>query len=520
MDNHTDVVDTEIIAMRLSGGGVSMIAGAGLGANALAASLGAVAEQPGNAAAADSFFDVFVEVSGGGLGGPAYNQTPINVATVIDCLPPKGRYIHIQGCTPIFDSPVPGVGTQVGNLVSARHFTFPECCLPDGTCTAMATKLCQAAGGTPVPRCLGDANGNMIDDACEAPPPPDPHRTVQGNSLTFGTPDIPGLPADFFGPGSDPLTGVTVNMQGGPNDTLIQRDGPIFCPGAGFPRPCDPVSVEIVQLDLVSVAPITVTFNGGASTEDWDLAVSLSGLPSSPNLLTATKTHANGGIYDSTIPVLPRLTFTKVSNPADVRVLDYGVELIPELRINFTNVPWVVNLDPGLVGTISAPSNGNFVPSILEQTPGDTATQIVVQATGQSKGGGVTHPVRPRPTVCPLPGGANDPCAPFQVRDCQGSASDLCLPDVIVVTGTCLAAPQLPCTADNQCPANVCVKTSTVAACACATDADCRVEFDPVNNAPFCVGTCPPGEICELFTTPVTLPDGTVTEGFFCDCVT
>ncbi|MFQ5518182.1 MAG: hypothetical protein ACE5E8_11485, partial [Acidimicrobiia bacterium] len=142
VDNHTDVVDTEIIAMRLSGGGVSMIAGAGLGANALAASLGAVAEQPGNAAAADSFFDVFFEVSGGGLGGPAYNQTPINVATVIDCLPPKGRYIHIQGCTPIFDSPVPGVGTQVGNLVSARHFTFPECCLPDGTCTAMATKLC------------------------------------------------------------------------------------------------------------------------------------------------------------------------------------------------------------------------------------------------------------------------------------------------------------------------------------------------------------------------------------------
>lgn len=168
IDAHKDVVDTEIIQMTLSGGGVTLLGGGGLGGIPLAPSLGAVAEQPGDPSLADSFFDVFVELSGGGLGAPAYNQTPIHVATVVPCLPPKGNYIHVTGCTPLYDSPIPGQGNQIANLVQAKHFTFPACCRTDGTCVNnVSVDECATIGGTTVPACLGDADGNGKDDACE-----------------------------------------------------------------------------------------------------------------------------------------------------------------------------------------------------------------------------------------------------------------------------------------------------------------------------------------------------------------
>lgn len=46
------------------------------------------------------------------------------------------------------------------------------CCLPDGSCTIIDEACCTNMGGSisPVGACLGDANGNMIDDGCEPPP--------------------------------------------------------------------------------------------------------------------------------------------------------------------------------------------------------------------------------------------------------------------------------------------------------------------------------------------------------------
>ncbi len=47
-----------------------------------------------------------------------------------------------------------------------------SCCLPGvpGGCTLVPVGTCVAAGGVVVPACLGDGNGNGIDDACEQPP--------------------------------------------------------------------------------------------------------------------------------------------------------------------------------------------------------------------------------------------------------------------------------------------------------------------------------------------------------------
>ncbi len=889
IDAHKDVIDTEMLSMTLSRGGVQLTVGAGLGLQPLAATLGAVAELPSDSSRADSMFDVFAEIRGGGLGAPAYNQAPIRVQTVVTCLPPRANYVHFSGCTPLWTSPVPGQGIRIGNLVQANHFTFPDCCFQDAltgkqVCQAISANDCKARGGTAVAACLGDSDNDGNDDVCvppqvscpdpsgadycaqritagdcvpndpttaefclpsrvvagaagldvqvcecfregpgcgpvqirpvpgtpfinfacdglcvdgstncqihldglptgltvidsaatngqavtcdcppsqcttaadcpvadactiveciagvcvntpdpncpcepnadgtacndavcpvagdrcratcmtydsvtgttvieacecggpddcrvegavfsggagviaatggpcvvadngsgtvtlppigcdylspdevhvildglppdttiefapihkdficesqpgagfpgcpppnicEAPggnlggssdcfdsildltvtttgpglpgfnrqlfvpmavkistgprtpgdavqtfptemsrlqgqlfgdpdfctfivtagsenglpssgetvltrlgppgsnwqvdsffdltyridyqgcpgsaldgmsgsttttvrmktgtkptcagscpsgevceetttvnpdgtiticcrcapgPLPDPHLTVQGTSVTFGMPDTPAIPADFFGPGSDPLTGA-VNMTGGAGDTLIQRSDAITCPGAGFPRPCAPVSTEMVQLDLVSSAPITVSSNGGATTEDWDVALGLSINPPTFGQLSATLTHANGGTYDATIKVRPRFVFTKVSDPFDVRVLDYGVEGIPELTVNFAGASWVRNLAAHLVGTIATPNDGDFVPGVREFTPGTPATQAIVQATGTSDGGGVTHPVRPLPVLeaCCVPDGT---CQLIRPADC------------------------------------------------------------------------------------------------------
>ncbi len=66
--------------------------------------------------------------------------------------------------------------------------TQPEsCCLPDGTCLETDPLCCDDIGGTPgyTLHCLGDLNGNQVDDACEPPigvarPLPDPAFDIQG----------------------------------------------------------------------------------------------------------------------------------------------------------------------------------------------------------------------------------------------------------------------------------------------------------------------------------------------------
>ena len=79
--------------------------------------------------------------------------------------------------------------------------------------------------------------------------------------------------------------------------------------------------------------------------------------------LTATKTHDNGGTFDTTLSVQPKLTFTRLSDGA-VLVLDTGLEERPPLVFTSTNTPWVHELGPDL--DILAPDDGFFVPMVEE----------------------------------------------------------------------------------------------------------------------------------------------------------
>lgn len=126
LDGHLDVIDTEIVSMSLTGGGVTLTAGGGLGqGGVLRQSLGAIAEQPGDPETADSFFDVFFEVDLGG-GMYLYNQSEAVIESVIDCVPPRATYIKPPGvCLPLYTSPIPGQGTHIANLVTGRHIVNP-----------------------------------------------------------------------------------------------------------------------------------------------------------------------------------------------------------------------------------------------------------------------------------------------------------------------------------------------------------------------------------------------------------
>jgi hypothetical protein len=128
IDGHRDVIDTEIVAMELTGGGLTLRAGAGFGhGGVLRPSRGAIAEDPADALLGDSFFDVFFEVDLGG-GHFAYNWIPVRVEADVTCLPPQVTYIHVLACIPLFPTPFQSPGVRpVAFLAEARHGAYPTC---------------------------------------------------------------------------------------------------------------------------------------------------------------------------------------------------------------------------------------------------------------------------------------------------------------------------------------------------------------------------------------------------------
>lgn len=166
-----------------------------------------------------------------------------------------------------------------------------------------------------------------------------PFNTVEA-SVDFGNFEIPTIPADFFGPGSDPFGGAILlgTPLGRPDtipDTIVERLGPVVC--GPFPSTCDPIPIEIVQLSLVGTNPITVTFNGGQDPENWLVAMGLSDTQG-PGLLNAELEQANGGTFTVQLPVTPRLLFTRAGEFD--RILDFAVEGIPPIDLSDGARPW------------------------------------------------------------------------------------------------------------------------------------------------------------------------------------
>jgi len=291
------------------------------------------------------------------------------------------------------------------------------CCLSATQCVIVGLEAdCAAMGGiylgegTSCPHQIRVVNHNgpqdqwshTIETVGECPQPggdsgpactPGPYAVdVWGTSLSpgnncenFSHPDACPIPADFFGPGSDPFNGV-VCFQGvpigvtalpgfpdpldfGDADTLVQRSSDPFdrCElPSGNPSE---VSIEIIELSLVSVSPIVVTFNGGQDPEQWEVSVNISPGSTQPGgTLTATKTHCNGGTFDSVLAACPTFTFINIGNPQQQLTLDFCNDCDPAgIVMTTAGQPWIH--DPGVNVNLTSPVCSDFHPGILELEP-------------------------------------------------------------------------------------------------------------------------------------------------------
>lgn len=187
-----------------------------------------------------------------------------------------------------------------------------------------------------------DGDGDFVGDACE--------DIIQAGIDLWATP--PGLsfqdfvakpiPADFFFPGSDPFSGV-VDFQGqpinpdtmGPTDTVVARLDNANLTGTGSQAT---VGIEIKQLNLVSVDPITVT---GGSGGTYDVLVELSDAAQQQGTMTIRQEDPDGGTFDSDLPVTPKFTFIPSSGVGDPLVFDCGLTVPPiTIQMGATGAAW------------------------------------------------------------------------------------------------------------------------------------------------------------------------------------
>ncbi|MDO8749755.1 MAG: hypothetical protein Q7K03_01220 [Dehalococcoidia bacterium] len=200
---------------------------------------------------------------------------------------------------------------------------------------------------------LADSNGVLAAPLASIPAGYDLFET-NPEKTQFNFTGLP-IPSSFFAPGSQPFSG-TVQFCGEPigtflgnnvgsADTIVERMSPMLLDG-----PPETVPIELVQLSLVSCNPITVTYPSGPS-EEWNVDVSLSPTAPSTGQMQVTKTHPNGGTFQSVLQVYPKFTFTRISDNLP-RTLDVGSLGLPPLTaqnlvLQGQNVPWAHTCPPG-----------------------------------------------------------------------------------------------------------------------------------------------------------------------------
>ncbi len=238
-----------------------------------------------------------------------------------------------------------------------------------------------------------DADHDCIGDACEDGPgdpcggivvvPPTEDLVIPAGSDLWETPgggqsfhdfsEAP-LPADFFGSGSTPfdgqieLAGMSLDLDNlGTTDTVVERLEDATLTGEGSEAT---VPIQIVALSLQSIDPITVTYGDG-SESFFDVHVTLSDTQSQGSM-TLTQTSADGGTFDSELPVTPLFTFIEVEGELTFTFDGAGNDLI--LNLTASGVPWLRDgtvceapplRDPVTVEGVTVQRTSDFLASVL-----------------------------------------------------------------------------------------------------------------------------------------------------------
>jgi hypothetical protein len=127
--------------------------------------------------------------------------------------------------------------------------------------------------------------------------------------------DLSQFPAVLTALGSTINGGDVINLQGvslsssmGPSvDTIVARGA--ISSGSG--------SLTIAALNMASVSPLQL-----ADGRQYNLQVCLSDTAQTAGSIALTQANNDGGTFNSSIPILPKLVFTNVSNSSDVLTID------------------------------------------------------------------------------------------------------------------------------------------------------------------------------------------------------
>lgn len=184
----------------------------------------------------------------------------------------------------------------------------------------------------------------------------------------------------------------------GDTDTIVRRpqNTPPLSPGQSAQ-----VEIQVVALHLESVQPFQVDCQGDIQL--WVLDVSLPPQNQPPGQLQIHKTHSNGGTFETTLPVRPQFTFTRVDiDPPEVMCAPQ-----PPDHIYVGQGPWVH--DPAGAPVLEIPGcTTNFFPGISEPSP--LTTTIVGFGVGAPQGFLYFFPTPATTTAAPDPGpGASAP---------------------------------------------------------------------------------------------------------------
>ncbi len=229
------------------------------------------------------------------------------------------------------------------------------------------------------------------------------------------------LPADFFGPGSEPFTGIVI-CEGEPDlaDTIIERKEDISL----LPPPSqDTIPIEIIELTLVSCQPIVVSYND-SNQQQWDVRVNLP--PNLPPLrpplplgqMTIRRTHGDGGTFTSEFPVQPLFTFTRVwdlesTNPG-IGKDEHLAIWSPIFDFNAFNVSW------SMCDTL------DFCPDPITFNDDGSWMNLELLPTAEEE----------PEILCCFGDGSNDNCLLTSISQCRedgGAVMDCGLPEDIVI---------------------------------------------------------------------------------------
>jgi len=183
----------------------------------------------------------------------------------------------------------------------------------------------------------------------------DAFNTIGGGSTTVDVSQFPGALAALGSPinGGNviSLKGVSLSSSFGPSvDSIVARGA--IASGSG--------SLTLAALNMASASNLLLQ-----DGRQYSLAVCLSDTAPSNGTITLTTTSGDGGTFNSSFNVIPKLVFTNVNNHNDVITIDCGAAHC-NLNISSTNSGYVNtggpnNFSPSAEGINNLPTGNQTV---------------------------------------------------------------------------------------------------------------------------------------------------------------